>query len=586
MNHKILMTTEGTYPFHHGGVSIWCDSIIKDLAGDFDFFVYSIIMNPFVTQKFTLPRGSTLIKVPLWGTEEPGEFLDIPFSRVYLTKKRTTDAVIRSKFLPLLTEMVRELITPDKNPGLFGQILNELYLYFQQYDYKDSFKSELAWKTYKSYVMEISSGQNRVIPSPGILSVINSMSWLYRFMVVLNVPLPRVDVTHSSAAAFCGIPCVLEKLQNNTPYLLTEHGLYLREQYLSLTKRGYSSFMNTFFIRMIHSIVGLSYHYADQVSPVCAYNTRWERRFGVEERRINVIYNGVDQSVFIPDKNPAGNKYPTVVAVARIDPVKDIITLIKTAALVKEKIPDVRFVVYGSVTVKKYYEECLALTKELSLQQNFIFAGHTSDVNKVYSSGDIVALSSVSEGFPYSIIEAMMSARPVIATDVGGVNEVIGDCGVLVPPRNPESFAKEVVNLLNNPQLRAELSEEGRERALTYFTLNRINTLYVNSYRSLITKPEKVARTGTEDAAYAESGRKNQKLFVEKGLLLMNLSMYREAIGQFRLAVGQQPESPAVPALVSYIADCYAMLGEHEQARNEREKAEALDRLYFADKRA
>ncbi|WP_379970522.1 DUF3492 domain-containing protein [Ectobacillus sp. sgz5001026] len=75
---------------------------------------------------------------------------------------------------------------------------------------------------------------------------------------------PENSVSHASAA-FCGIPCVIAKL---------EHGVYLREQYLSLSKRNLPAFLNTFLIRFIHSITTLNFFYADQVSPVCHYNTK------------------------------------------------------------------------------------------------------------------------------------------------------------------------------------------------------------------------------------------------------------------------------------------------------------------------
>ena len=79
---RVMLTTEGTYPYHQGGVSTWCDQLVHNLT-DIEYVVYSIIMNPFVTRKFNLPLTSSLITVPLWGTEEPSEHLTTPFSQVY-----------------------------------------------------------------------------------------------------------------------------------------------------------------------------------------------------------------------------------------------------------------------------------------------------------------------------------------------------------------------------------------------------------------------------------------------------------------------------------------------------------------------
>jgi len=123
---KVMMTTEGTYPFHNGGVSTWCDLLINNLEKDIDFVVYSIMMNPYVTQKFNLPNNAELIKVPLWGTEEPSEHLNTPFSEIYKSNMRTTDEVIREKFLPLFVEMIEEILNDGKDSEKFGRILCDL----------------------------------------------------------------------------------------------------------------------------------------------------------------------------------------------------------------------------------------------------------------------------------------------------------------------------------------------------------------------------------------------------------------------------------------------------------------------------
>ena len=583
---KVMMATEGTYPFHHGGVSTWCDILVNNLKGNVDFFLYSIIMNPYVTQKFSLPVNTKLITVPLWGTEEPSEHLNIPFSKVYLLKKRTDDKAIKNDFLPLFIDLTREILNYEKNPKRFGKTLHELYQYFQKYEYKKSFKSELTWDLYKHHILNFSKDRENNLFVPGIFSIIQSLGWIYRFMTILNTPIPTVDVTHSAAAAFCGIPCVLAKLQNNTPYILTEHGVYLREQYLSLSMRGFSPFLKTFLMRLVHSIVNLSYYYADQISPVCEYNTRWEERFGVNRDRIKVIYNGADNNLFKPTLQMNKNKYPTVVAVARIDPVKDIITLLKAAAIVKKEIPDVRFVVYGSVSVPKYYEECLKVKEELGLGEHFIFAGHTANVPAAYASGDIVALSSVTEAFPYSVVEAMMSGKPVIATDVGGIREAMEGCGILVPPQNEIELSKGILKLLKDPELRVSLSEEGRDRALNYFSIDRVQDQYFKSYKKQSISVQQPFILETVEPKAASITKKRQKLLMEKGWALMELGYYREAIFQFRSMIEEDIESSAIPIILTKIAEAYNCLGEYDRAFYELEKLEAYLLLIETEKTA
>ncbi|WP_373230236.1 GT4 family glycosyltransferase PelF [Cohnella sp.] len=564
---KVMLTTEGTYPFHQGGVSTWCDILINKLK-PVDYVVYSVIMNPFVTQKFTLPKGSSLISVPLWGTEEPSEHLLTPFPQIYLMKKQTGPQELKEHFLPLFRELISEIIAEVKDPKRFGEILLALYYYFQTYEYKASFKSEVVWETYKEMILTAAADQDSGLSQPDIYGLVQSLGWLYRFFNIVNTPIPKVDVAHSSAAAFCGIPCVLAKLTNNTPFLLTEHGIYLREQYLSLSNRGYSSFLSKFLIRMVHSITGLNYYYADQVSPVCQYNMRWERQMHVAKKRIEVIYNGIDQQVYT--EAPAReSKPPVVVMVARIDPIKDIKTFMKAARLVLQQEPETRFVVYGSVSVPAYYEECKALKEELQLGDAFLFAGHATQITAAYHSGDITVLTSISEAFPYSVVEAMMTGKPVIATDVGGIKEALGETGILVEPRNPDAIAEGVIKLIRNPELRMEMGQDGRERALSYFTLDRVLELHLKSYIKLATraidrKPQTVSVP--EEA--------QQKLAIDKALALAASGYRNEAIGQLRFALKIKPDAPTVPYILTEIAKLYNQMGQYDKAMTELARCE------------
>jgi len=329
---------------------------------------------------------------------------------------------------------------------------------------------------------------------------------------------------------------------------------------------------------MITSITSVNYHYADQVSPVCEYNTRWEKEFGVHRRLIKVIYNGVSKEVFSPGTNLDKNKYPTVVSVARIDPVKDIISLIKAAALVKEKIRDVRFIVYGSVSVPEYYEECQALVSEMDLKETFIFAGHTDNVPAAYKRGDVIALSSITEAFPYSVVEAMMTGKAIVATDVGGIKEALGESGMLVRPRQPEQLARTIITLLENNELRYNMGEEARQRALNYFTIEKVLEAYLKSYRHL--------SMGVEEYRSLEIRVKKQRLLSEKGYALLSIGYWEEAIAQFRQAVREVPDSPAVPVVLTEIANAFNNMGKYDLAFNELEKAEILTEMMRMEKTA
>ncbi|MEN8908217.1 MAG: GT4 family glycosyltransferase PelF [Clostridiales bacterium] len=561
---KVMLTTEGTYPFHQGGVSTWCDALIKN-CNKIDFTVYSITMNPFITKKFTLPENANMIQVPLWGTEEPSEHLNLPFSKVFLDKKNTTNDVIDTQFIDCFSNLIIEILNLKKDPEKFADILLNLFKYFSKYEYKKSFKSETTWETYKTILIDFTKNKDNKVQNPDVFGLISSLGWIYRFLNVINTPIPRTNVCHSSAAAFCGVPCVISKKIYKSSFLLTEHGVYMREQYLSLSKRLYSSFLSTFLIRFINSITSLNYYFADQISPVCEYNTRWEKKMGVKDEKIKVIYNGVDNSAFKPDY--VNNKLNEIIItmVARIDPIKDIKMFIKAAAVVKaENIVSnsnmkVKFLLYGSVSVDEYYNECLEVRKEYNLINDFIFKGHTSDVPSVYKNCNVVVLSSISEAFPYSVIEAMMSGKPVVATDVGGVREALGDTGIVVMPGDIKELANGILKLIKNSKLRISLGEEARERALTNFTIDKIMTIYYKYYINLAVGQKLSIKSKKIDI----------NLVLRKAYASYYSLLYEEALKYFNIILIEFPKSIWTPVIHFEKAKIYGIINMNDKKISE-----------------
>jgi hypothetical protein len=94
------------------------------------------------------------------------------------------------------------------------------------------------------------------------------------------------------------------------------------------------------------------------------------------------------------------------------------------------------------------------------------------DIRDAYVAGSVVVLSSISEGFPYTLIEAMTCGRATVATDVGGVREATGDTGLVVPPRDPGSMAEACLRLLRDELIRHRLGAAARARSLEYFTVD------------------------------------------------------------------------------------------------------------------
>jgi glycosyltransferase involved in cell wall biosynthesis len=276
-------------------------------------------------------------------------------------------------------------------------------------------------------------------------------------------------------------------MEYGTPVIVTDHGIYIRERYIAVSSERLSPFAKRFLLRLSSYASKLLYSIADQVSPVCNYNLRWETRFGAAPERIKTIYNGVDPGVFVPKEKPEKTRNrPTVVAAARVFPLKDIETMIRSCAYVREKIADVHYIVYGPVDVDPpYTQRCVDLISEFELGANFEFAGFHSKPHELYHEGDISILSSISEGFPYTVIESMACGRPVVATDVGGVREALEGFGVLVKPRDARGLADGVIELLLNDELRQRLGSSGRERVLLKFRMSSSVDAYLKSYMVL-----------------------------------------------------------------------------------------------------
>ncbi|HEX8169079.1 MAG TPA: GT4 family glycosyltransferase PelF [Thermoanaerobaculia bacterium] len=476
---SVLMTTEGTYPYSAGGVSTWCDALLRNTP-DVRWTLLPLMMNPHIEQQFHPPDNvRKVLDVPLWGIEEPAEFNpDVAFAQLYDRKRNTTAAAIEQTFVPLLRQLVRVICDDPGDSATFGRVLTSLEDYFRTYDYNASFKSRAAWRAFRETV-EASTHMD----APTIFDLTECLRWLYHFLIVLTVRVPKTSVTHATAAAFCGIPCITAKVRHGTPMLLTEHGVYLREQYLFLSRFRRLFFCKQFLLNLITAVARANYYWADIVAPVCHYNTRWEVAQDTPPGKIRVIYNGVDPEIFAASPKLHGD--PHIVATARIDPLKDIETLLRVAARLKTTHPRATFTVHGAVADEAYYRRCLALRRHLGVEETVRIGSATDDVVGAYREADVVLLTSISEAFPYSVIEAMSCEKAVVASDVGGVGEALEGCGVLVKPRDDEHFAAEVGKLLDNHSLRLKLGAKARARVLDEFRLDHTISRYLDLYQGM-----------------------------------------------------------------------------------------------------
>jgi polysaccharide biosynthesis protein PelF len=492
---KVFLSTEATYPFVVGGVSTWVDMLVHGLPHH-DFEVGAVVDNPHHRIAYRPPPNVTLHTIPLWGLELAEEYL--PRRHGWQRALRTSPAVVRREFLPWWERLIECLVTPEADRQALGDALSAVAHFAERHDLRRTLGDAAVWNLLLERLVA-----NPVHERSPLAPTMTFAQTLYRYLLPLTIPTPECDVAHATAAAVCALPAVVAKYRFGTPLLLTEHGIYLRERLLDLSGKFFGT--KLLFANLYRAIVELVYREADLVTPVCRYNATWEQALGVEPERIRVIYNGVDPERIA--SHPEPETAPTVGFVGRIDPLKDIVTLIQAFARVRAAIPAARLRLWGPVTVPQYFEECRDWIDRLGLADAVSFEGSTNDVSVAYGSTHVICLSSISEAFPYTAVEAMLAGRPVVATAVGGVGEAFGPArlrglSTVVDPGDPGAMADALVAVLAASSAeRAALGTVLRTRALELFTASRMLDEYDAVYHEVAGSAAITSLTAASDDA-------------------------------------------------------------------------------------
>jgi len=489
----ICLILEGTYPFVRGGVSSWVHNLIEALP-EFSFcliaisassdtrsepkydippnvhtFVETFLQDVVVNNKPVVQRGK---KKDFWKTLE--KFWSAPLAE----KSQYYNTIIDG------------MAIDDK------RILNSRGL------------------LYSREVWEIITRQyEKQCPNASFMDYF----WTWRFiqlpiLQMLNTDIPPARVYHTVCTGYAGLVGIVARRKYNSKLILTEHGIYTKERQIEISRadwiyteksdqvraRKTPGIFKQMWIENFMTLGKLCYDYADAITTIYGGNKELEISFGAEASKITVVPNGVDLAGFSRLTPGEGLKSATfkVGLVGRVVPIKDIKTFIKACKIVADVMPNVEFFVIGPTEEdEQYYQECLDLTDMLKLTDRLKFTGKVN-VKEYYPVLDIMALTSISEGQPLTILEAMCVGVAIVASDVGACSELVhgyteadkalGACGIITAIGKPRETGEAILTILNNTPLREQMIQAGLTRVNQYYDQQQVVNYYRDLYTNLI----------------------------------------------------------------------------------------------------
>jgi glycosyltransferase involved in cell wall biosynthesis len=227
--------------------------------------------------------------------------------------------------------------------------------------------------------------------------------------------------------------------------------------------------------------------------------TRDQFVYAAPDRRSSILYDAIDLPA--PDVAAAraalnqefgiAPQARIIGMVARVAPAKDFETLLQAAAKIVAQHPEVRFVIVGDHSsapeYRQHFQQVQSWLQRLQLEPYFVFTGHRSDVIQLIAAMDVFTLVTHSEGAPLVVLEAMALGKPVVATRVGGIPELIdhGVTGFLHPPGEAAPLAQQLTQLLEDPGYARGLGEAARESVERRFSVASYATALGALYRTL-----------------------------------------------------------------------------------------------------
>lgn len=287
----------------------------------------------------------------------------------------------------------------------------------------------------------------------------------------------KVAIIHTHGYKTTLLGFIIAKM-NNIPIIVTQH-LWL--------------WAKSFKLKMYIKLEALIMRFIPRVVAVSEQIKREMIKNGVSPEKVTVIDNGINidkycnsadisnlkQQLNLPDKALI------VGTLARLSKQKGIIYLLEAVVIILEKVPNTHFLIVGDGPLRNELQD---FTEDLGISENIHFLKFRMDCERLLKIMDIFVLSSIDEGLPMALLEAMATKIPVVVTTVGSISNVIknNENGCLVEPRNSKELAEKIIYLLNNEQKRKELSEKAFKTVVNNYSSDAMCKEYLKIYDEVL----------------------------------------------------------------------------------------------------
>ncbi|PCH91668.1 MAG: hypothetical protein COB85_08840 [Bacteroidetes bacterium] len=334
---------------------------------------------------------------------------------------------------------------------------------------------------FKSDVLRMQARGVRVINIP-MQRNINPLNDLYALVkIYYHIKNEKYDIVHAHSSK-AGILFRVAAFLNRRPAIAyTPHCFYF-QAYVGYFK---------FFYLYIEKLVA---KFTDSIITVSSSEKDIAIREGIASvETIECIVNAIDlneyhqlqESTAIRQNYNITSTGPIIASIGRLTRQKDLLTYIHAAQVVLKTYPDAVFLIVGKGELHNKLRKTI---DDLNLEQQVILTGEVKDIHQIYNIIDLLVNTSLWEGLPYVILEAMLFKRPVVATKVSGNQDIVidGKTGYLAPQKNYELVAKAIEKILSNKSLANEMGKEGHKTLKKKFIFDNFISAHESLYKGLV----------------------------------------------------------------------------------------------------